>query len=76
MGQSSDVDQWSFHMCLHLQESLKVEIGILEAKGETALRKLETDLQAQAEREVKCRIDVLIHCKVMYSTMKGPAHEV
>ncbi|ELT88728.1 hypothetical protein CAPTEDRAFT_224187 [Capitella teleta] len=38
------------------KESLKVEIGIIEAKSEAALRKLEADLQSQAEKELSARL--------------------
>ena len=37
---------------LSFQESLKVQMGLLEAKSESQLRKLEADLQSEFEKQV------------------------
>ena len=43
----------NYHIAVFLdQESLHVQLGILEAKMESSLRKQEADLRSEAEREV------------------------
>lgn len=46
--------------CCFFQESLKVEMGIMEAKFESAQRTLEAELASQMEKEVSWIIQMQI----------------